>query len=253
MITVEGTELEVVWHGPEPDAAPTLVFLHEGLGSAAMWRDFPRRLADATGCGALVYSRAGHGGSSAVPPVGRAVDYLQTEAARTVPALLDGLAVRRTILVGHSDGGSIALCVRDPRVVARVVEAPHSFVEELTLESIRGAREEFERGALRERLARWHGDNVDGAFRGWNGMWLDPAFRAWSIVDRLPSTIGPLLGIQGADDPYGSPAQLAILRERCPGPVELLLLDGCSHTPHRERPEETLAAMRDFITSVFGR
>lgn len=248
-VAIAGEELETAWHGPPPDAATTLVLLHEGLGCVAMWRDFPARLAAATGCGALVYSRAGYGGSSPVPAVGRPVDYLQTEAARVVPPLLDATGVRRAILVGHSDGASIALAVRDARVVARVVVAPHTFVEELTLESIRRARDAFEHGDLRARLARYHGSNVDGAFRGWNGMWLDAAFRGWSIEDLLPSTSGPLLAIQGRDDPYGSLRQLEVLAERCPGPVERRVLDGCGHDPMRERPDETLAAMVPFIAS----
>lgn len=247
LVAVAGAELEVDWHGPGPADAPTLVFLHEGLGCAAMWRDFPAALAGEVGCGALVYSRAGYGGSSAVPAVARPVGYLADEAARALPALLDALRVERAVLVGHSDGASIALATRDRRVVARVVEAPHTFVEELTLASIRRAREDYERGDLRARLQRWHGDNVDGAFRGWNGMWLDPAFASWSVVDLLPSTTGPLLAIQGRDDPYGTLAQLDVLAARCPGPVELLVLDGCGHTPHRDRRDAVLAAMRDHI------
>jgi pimeloyl-ACP methyl ester carboxylesterase len=240
----------VAWHGPAPEAATTLVFLHEGLGCVAMWRDFPAALAAATGCGALVYSRAGYGGSSPVAPVARPVSYLVDEAVEVVPPLLDALAVRRAILVGHSDGASIALCVRDARVAARVALAPHSFVEELTLESIRGARDAFERGELRARLRRSHGDNVDGAFLGWSGMWLDPAFRGFSIVDRLPAAAGPLLAIQGRDDPYGTLAQLEVLRERCPGPVELLVLDGCGHSPQRDRRDETLAAIVSFVRGL---
>jgi pimeloyl-ACP methyl ester carboxylesterase len=245
-LPVGDATLEILWHGPDAAAAPTLVFLHEGLGCAAMWRDVPAALAGATGCGALVYSRAGYGGSSPVPPAARPTSYLVDEA-RALPALLDALRVERAILVGHSDGASIALAARDARILARVVEAPHTFVEELTLASIRRAREDYERGDLRARLARWHGDNVDGAFRGWNGMWLDPGFAAWSIVDLLPTTTGPLLAIQGRDDPYGTLAQLDVLAERCPGPVERLVLDGCGHTPHRDRRAEVLAAMRDFV------
>lgn len=254
-VSVWGHSLEYTWHGLASGAAPTLVFLHEGLGCAAMWREFPRDLAAATGCRALVYSRAGYGGSSPVPVAPRPITYLHDEAQIVLPALLDALDVRRCILVGHSDGASIALIHAatpslSARVSAVIVEAPHCFVEDISIESIARIKVTFETTDLRERLARRHGENVDCAFWGWNGMWLDPAFRSFDIVGMLPSITVPVLAIQGVEDEYGTLRQIEALSEHNAGPVERLVLRDCGHSPHKDQPEETLRAMAELVRRV---
>jgi pimeloyl-ACP methyl ester carboxylesterase len=232
---------------------PVLVFLHEGLGCAGLWRDFPDRVAAATGLGAIVYSRAGYGRSSPVA-VPRPLTYMHHEALDVLPRLLDALALDDVILVGHSDGASIALVHAggaDPhrRVRALVLEAPHVLCEALTVASIEKAREAYEQGDLRARLARWHGDNVDVAFRGWNRAWLDPAFTRWNIEEYLPGVRAPILVIQGRDDEYGTAEQYRRIEAARPG-TEVVLLDACGHAPHRDQPEATLGAMARFVSAA---
>jgi pimeloyl-ACP methyl ester carboxylesterase len=249
-----GHRLEAAWFGPPPDAAPTLVFLHEGLGSVSAWREFPAALADATGCGALVYSRRGYGTSEPVVPP-RPLTYMHDEA-ELLPDVLDACGVQDAILVGHSDGGSIAILhagapSASPRVRGLVLEAPHVFVEDVSVDSIARARAEYESGDLRARLARHHAD-VDGAFWGWNRAWLDPQFRAWNIEASLPRIRVPILVIQGADDPYGTLAQVDAVERGAGAPVRRLVLDGCGHAPHRDRPAETKTAMAEAIAEVIA-
>lgn len=255
-MTAAGRRLEYRWIGPGPQAAPTLVLLHEGLGCVSLWRDFPDRLAAATGCGALVYSRAGYGRSQAIS-LPRPLDYMQREGEAVVGPVLDALAVRSAILVGHSDGGSIALvhAATDgrSRVAGLVLMAPHVFCEEVSVRSIAAARREYETGELRARLRRHHGDNVEAAFRGWCEAWLDPDFRRWNLEGYLPRVTAPTLLIQGEDDAYGTTAQLEAIARGVAGPVETLLLPGCGHSPYRERPDETLAASARFVRAIVGR
>ena len=252
-LIADGRRLEYEWHGPGPAAAATLVFLHEGLGSVSMWRDFPARLAQATGCGALVYSRAGYGGSDPVP-LPRPLRFMHDEALRSLPELLRAAEVRDAVLVGHSDGASIALihAGAGASVVVRalVLEAPHVFVEDLTVRSIAAAAESFTAGPLRRALERHHGANVETAFWGWNRAWLDPGFRSWNLEEYLPGVRVPVLLIQGAQDEYGTPRQLDAIEKGCPGPVQRLVLEGCGHSPHRDQPERTLAAMAEFVNEV---
>ncbi len=237
-----GRRLEAVWHGPPPSEAPTLVFLHEGLGCVQLWRNYPRALATAAGCGALVYSRPGYGASCPHPPPWPP-DFMRREALETLPAVIAAAGVRKHILVGHSDGGSIALlyaaAARPPSLRGVIAEAAHVFVEDVTIASIREARNAYEDGALRRRLETYHA-RVDHAFRGWCGCWLDPGFRDWDIRPLLPGIRTPVLAIQGRDDPYGTPAQMTAIADGCRGPVETLLLDDCRHTPHRERRDAVL-------------
>lgn len=243
----------MAWHGPPPRVAPTLVFLHEGLGSVSVWRDFPARVAAATGMGAFVYSRLGYGGSDPVP-LPRPVSYMHDEALAVLPEVLDLAGIRSCVLFGESDGASIALVFagsglpQSRRVLALVLEAPHLFVEELSLKTIAAAREAYEKGALRERLARHHGANVDVAFRGWNDVWLDPAFRRWSIEESLPRVRVPSLVIQGEDDGYGTLAQVDAIERGSSGPVTRLVLPRCGHAPHRDLPDEVLSAVTAFLT-----
>ena len=253
-ISAGDRRIEVVWHGPGPEDAPTLVFLHDGIGCAATWRDFPAELARETGCGALVYSRAGYGGSDAVP-LPRPLTYLHEEGYTGLPDVLDAAGVRTAYLVGHSDGGSIALLHAStprasPRVRGLLLEAPHVFCEEATVRAIGQARSDYRNGGLRARLARYHGPNVECAFWGWNRAWLDPGFRAWNIEDCLPAVTVPVLVVQGADDPYGTLLQVDAIERRCGGTVRRCVLERCGHSPHRDRPEETLQEMAAFLREL---
>lgn len=248
-LSAGGARLESRWIGPPPEVAATLVFLHEGLGCMAMWKGFPDRVAEATGLGVLVYSRRGYGESDPVD-LPRPLRYMHEEGLEVLPEVLDAAGIRSAILVGHSDGASIALIhaggVRDPRVHGLVLMAPHVFNEELSVRSIRAAKEAYEYGGLREKLARHHGDNVDGAFWGWNGAWLDPGFLEWNIEEFLPRIAIPLLVIQGNDDQYGTVRQIHAIRDQVAGPVELLMLPDCRHSPQRDQPDATLEAIRVF-------
>lgn len=254
-IEAGGRRLEIRWIGPGPSEAPTLVFLHEGLGSVSLWRDFPDRLAAATGCGALVYSRAGYGASDPAD-LPRPVSYMHHEATDVLPEVLDRMRVQAAVLVGHSDGGSIALIhaarCGGARVRGLALEAPHVFVEELSVRSIAAAAEAYRVTDLRARLRRHHGDNVDVAFWGWNRAWLDPEFRQWNLEALLPDVRVPVLVVQGREDPYGTLAQVEAIRRQASGPVRTLILDHCGHSPHREQPEAVLAAMEGFATEVLS-
>jgi pimeloyl-ACP methyl ester carboxylesterase len=246
-IRVGPHELECALHGSP--GGPTLVFLHEGLGSVAQWRDFPERLAAACGLSAFVYSRANYGRSSATAPLPRPVRYMHDEAL-LLPEVLRVAGIDDPILIGHSDGASISiLYAADHPVRGMVLEAPHVFGEEVGFASIARAKEAYESGGLRERLAKYH-QNVDAAFYGWNGPWLDPGFRQWNLTDRLPRIAAPLLVVQGLADEYGTTAQVDAIRAGAAGKVDALLLEGCGHAPHKEKPEETLAAMQAFVRSV---
>jgi pimeloyl-ACP methyl ester carboxylesterase len=252
-LVAAGQRLEAAWHGPPPDAAPTLVFLHEGLGAVSTWRDFPARLAAATGWGALVYSRAGYGRSDAVP-LPRPLQFMHHEGLVALPAVLQAAGIREAVLVGHSDGASIALIhaggVPGTPVRGLVLEAPHVFCEDLTVRSIAAAAERYRAGDLRAALERHHGANVDVAFWGWNGAWLDPRFRAWNIEEYLPAIDVPLLLLQGEDDEYGTRRQLDAIAAGCRGRVERVLLAGCGHAPHRDQAQRSLDAMTDFIRGL---
>jgi pimeloyl-ACP methyl ester carboxylesterase len=231
--------------------APTLVFLHEGLGSVALWREFPAKLARAAGAPAVVYSRYGYGNSDRLTAP-REVDYMHREALDALPELRAALGLENVILIGHSDGASIALIHagsgRWP-VRALILEAPHVFVEEISVASIAAAREAYAATGLRRRLERYHAD-VEGAFRGWNDIWLDPRFRDWNIEEYLPGIRCPVLTIQGAEDEYGTLAQIDAIGQGVAGPFERLVLAQSKHSPHRDQEKEALAAMAGFIARV---
>lgn len=252
-MVVLGQRLETEWFGPPPAEAPTLVLLHEGLGCVAMWRGFPRALAEATGCGTLVYSRVGYGKSD---PVGlpRPLTYMEDEARTVLPALLARLELREVVLVGHSDGASIALVAAGTGVATAgvVAEAPHVFCEDVSVASVARAKDAFMAGDLRVRLGRYHGDNVDGAFWGWAGAWSDPRFRGWNIESVLPAIRVPVLVVHGEDDPYGSLRQVEAIERGCSGPVTRCVLAGVGHSPHRERAAEVLAVVVGFVRSLLG-
>jgi pimeloyl-ACP methyl ester carboxylesterase len=254
-LSIDGAALEYRLIGPRPDAAPTIVMLHEGLGSVSTWGPFPAALAEKTGTGVFVYSRAGYGRSSSVA-LPRPLDYMQREAAEVLPTLLDAIGFRRGILLGHSDGASIAAyyagSVQDHRVRALVLLAPHFFTEPEGLAEIRDVRSAYATTDLRARLARHHAD-VDVAFRGWNEAWLDPGFESFDITEALGYIRVPILVIQGLDDRYGTVRQVEVAQEECTCPVEPLLLPGCGHAPHREKPAETLAAVAGFVDRILRR
>jgi pimeloyl-ACP methyl ester carboxylesterase len=233
-----------------PGDTPALVFLHEGLGSVALWREFPARVAAATGRRAIVYSRLGHGDSDPAP-LPRTPRFMHDEALGTLPALLDRLELERPVLIGHSDGASIALihAGRAGRPLSGLVAiAPHVFVEDVSVTSIVEARRAFDETDLRERMARYHRD-AEATFRGWNDIWLEPRFRGWNIEDVLPGIACPVLVVQGAGDQYGTLAQVDAIERGVPGPVARVVLADARHAPHLEAPEETLRAVIDFIRS----
>jgi pimeloyl-ACP methyl ester carboxylesterase len=251
-LQIDGVRLEARWIGPPPESAPTLVFLHEGLGSVSLWRDFPERLAAETGCGALVYSRAGYGKSDPAP-LPRPVRFMHDEAA-ILPRILEAAGVRESILVGHSDGASIALIHAGSRPAGLrglVLEAPHVFVEPNTVESIARIGEVYRTTTdLREGLARHHGANVDVTFQGWNDVWLHPEFRAWNLEELLPKIEVPILILQGEWDEYGTWRQVEAIERQSGGPVEAIALPKCGHSPHGERPDLALRTMASFVARI---
>ncbi len=222
--------------------------MHEGLGSVGLWGDFPLRLADATGLGVFAYSRAGYGRSSpSLLP--RRVSFMHEEACETLAQVLEAIGLRRGILLGHSDGASIAAIyagsVADHRVRGLVLLAPHFFTEEFGVAEIGRMRAAYRTTDLRAKLGKWHRD-PDNAFCSWSGPWLDPEFRKWDITEELAYIRVPILIVQGADDQYGTLRQIDVAQEECYCPVEAVILERIRHTPHREAPEATMAAIVDF-------
>jgi pimeloyl-ACP methyl ester carboxylesterase len=252
-LTVAGHRLEYAWHGASPKDAATLVFLHEGLGCRDLWKTVPATLAARLNMGALVYSRAGYGRSSGIT-LPRTDNYLMPEALDVLPAVLDATGVERAVLIGHSDGGSIALITAgraaDPRVKAIVTEAAHVFVEDITLAGIRDARVAWNTTSLRDKLARWHGDNTDTAFYGWNDTWQTEAYAAWNIEDVLPGITVPSLIIQGEGDQYGTEAQVDAIVSAVSGPTTKLMVPDCGHVPHFEQPKIVHDAIAGFVKAL---
>lgn len=251
-IVIDSVKLETAWHGPQSADAPTIVMMHEGLGSVSTWRDFPQRVAQETGARVFVYSRAGYGQSAPVK-LPRPVDYLHREALDVLPKLLDAIGFRRGILLGHSDGASIAAIyagsIQDHRVRGLVLIEPHFFMEEVNLASIRKTTAEYRRGDLREKLSRHHAD-PDNAFEGWSGAWLDPGFEAFDIREELGYIRVPMLIVKGEHDPYSTIAQLHAAEDECYCPVDSLVVRGAGHVPHRDKPEETLEAVASFVNRI---
>jgi pimeloyl-ACP methyl ester carboxylesterase len=247
-VVAGGKRLEAAAFGPPPDAAPTLVMLHEGLGCVALWRDFPQKLAEATGLGVFAYSRAGYGRSDPVD-LPRPLDYMTREAEASLPIVLGAIGFQEGVLLGHSDGASIAAIYAgahaDSRLRGLVLMAPHLFTEEPGLASIAEAKRAYEEGDLKARLGKYHA-HVDSAFLGWNGAWLDPGFKAWNIEAYVERWRAPALVIQGADDQYGTLAQVRAIEARSPAPVECLILEACRHSPQFEQPRATLDAVAAF-------
>ncbi len=247
-VTVQGRCLEVQRIAGQIPNAPELVFLHEGLGSVSHWKDFPARVAATTGCPITVYSRYGSGNSDLLTEA-RAVTYMHDEGLHSLPDLLAQLHIDYPILIGHSDGASIALihAGSHDRVRGLVLLAPHVFVEDLSLASIAAARTKFETTNLPEKLARHHRDAAH-TFWGWNNIWLHSDFRSWNIEEYLPRITCPILIIQGLDDQYGTMAQVQAIARQSGGPVEILPLKECRHSPQRDQADATLAAIARFVS-----
>lgn len=250
-LNVNGVSLECVCHGPPPTEALTIVLLHEGLGCAALWRDFPQRLAEQTGLGVLVYSRQGYGQSDPVD-LPRPLDFQTREALDVLPEVLTKAGVQQCVLLGHSDGATISAIyagsVEDHRVRGLVLIAPHFFTEEMGLAEIAKARIAFSDTDLRDRMARYHSD-PEGAFRGWNDAWLDPGFKDWNVADVIDYIRVPILAIQGREDQYGTLAQIEEIESRAYCPVDTVILD-CKHAPHLEAPVETLNAVQEYCARL---
>lgn len=253
-VSAAGHRLECVWieGGRAGAASPTLVFLHEGLGSIRRWRDFPEEVARATGCRALVYDRYGYGKSEVLGEARVGVQFMHDGALNELPELLENLNIDNPVLIGHSDGASIALIHAGTYQVRGVAAmAPHVFVEEHGLKSIRNINDRFETTDLAERMGKYH-RNARKTFRLWADVWLDPEFRKWNIEEYLPRIKCPVLAIQGEDDEYGTMAQLDAIAAQAGGPCELLKLPGCGHSLHRDQPEKVLHALSDFIKKIIG-
>jgi pimeloyl-ACP methyl ester carboxylesterase len=251
-LTLGAGDLEYRMIGPSPDDAPTVVMLHEGLGSVGLWGDFPDRLQAATGFGVFAYSRAGYGASTPVA-LPRPLDYMHIEALEVLPKLLEQIGFRRGLLLGHSDGASIAAIyaggVADHRLRAVVMMSPHFVVEDISVTSIAEIKTAYETTGLKAKLARWHSD-VDSAFYGWNGAWLDPKFRAWDISEYLAYIRVPVAIVQGVNDQYGTIRQIEIAEQECYCPVEVTMIPGAGHSPYRDAPEATLDAISEFALSI---
>jgi pimeloyl-ACP methyl ester carboxylesterase len=254
----KSVRIEYQWVGTSVDERPVIVFLHEGLGSVAMWKDFPQRLCDAANCRGLIYSRPGYGQSTP-----RAADdawqpdFMHRQAFEVLPALLKALNINTEVqkpwLFGHSDGGSIALlfAAKYPNNTSgSIVLAPHILVEEVSICSIEKAKIAYKTTDLRSKLARFH-DDVDSAFWGWNDIWLNPAFRHWNLTQAIKTITGPLLAIQGLDDEYGTLEQIYGIKRVLPR-TQLLELSNCGHSPHRDRPDALIKACVAFVLSVVG-
>ena len=249
------SELEYRMIGPAPDKAPTIVMLHEGLGCVGLWGDFPEKLSAATGAGVFVYSRAGYGASSPIK-LPRPLDFMEIEALDVLPKILDAIGFKRGLLLGHSDGASIATIyaggVQDHRVRGVILIAPHFMVEDFGLASIRKTDADYRSGGtLREKLARWHKD-VDGAFIGWSDVWRDAKFRDWNISEALAYIRVPIQIVQGADDQYGTMRHIQIAQEECYCPVDVAVIAGAAHSPHREAAAITLKTIADFANRLLA-
>lgn len=251
-LAIGASKLEYRMIGPAPDQAPVIVMLHEGLGSAAQWGEFPEKLQAATETCVFAYSRAGYGASTPVR-LPRPLDYMQVEALDVLPKLLDAIGFRRGLLLGHSDGASIAAIYagahQDHRVRGIALMAPHFIVEDISVASIAAIKQAYETTELKAKLARWHRD-VDNAFYGWNGAWLDPEFRDWDISEYLAYIRVPVAIVQGVEDQYGTMRQVEIAQEECYCPADVTVIPGAGHSPHREAPKATLDAISDFANAV---
>jgi pimeloyl-ACP methyl ester carboxylesterase len=247
---VDGKRLEAVRIEPRHSHIPTIVMLHEGLGSVSHWKDFPSHLAEETGAGVFAYSRYGHGNSEPLRQP-RLPSYMHHEAKVVLPEILDKARIERPVLLGHSDGASIAILYAGlfpDSPAGLILEAPHVFVEDVTVSSIAQAKVLYSGTDLAQRLGRYHA-NVDSLFWGWTNIWLDPGFRTWNIEAFLDLIRCPVLVLQGSQDEYGTAAQIDAIRSRIPS-ASAILLENCKHAPHRDQCEATLSAIRRFLRTL---
>lgn len=251
-LTAGGKRLEYRCWGPAPDQAPSIVLLHEGLGCVALWRDFPQRLAEATGFGVMAYSRAGYGQSDAAD-LPRPLDYMTREAVDVLPGVLEAIGFQRGVLMGHSDGATIAAIyagsVEDFRVRGLVLMAPHFFTEDMGLAEIALAREAYVTGELRGRMRKYHRD-PDATFFGWNDAWLHPDFVKWNVAEVIDYLRIPVLAIQGRQDQYGTLAQIHEIEARSYAPVDVEIIEDCRHAPHLDQPQAVLDAVAEFTARL---
>lgn len=249
---VNNKVLEYACFGPNPHVAPTLVLLHEGLGCVALWKDFPKRLVAETHCGVFVYSRSGYG-QSEPSDFPRPLNYMTLEALDVLPKVLNRLSIKRGILLGHSDGASIASIyagsVNDPRVAGVILLAPHFFTEERGLKAIAETKVSYCNTSLKHKLAKYH-RNSDHTFWGWNDSWLHPDFKSWNISSVIDGIEAPVLAIQGKNDEYGTLAQLNELELRISSKYSSEVLEDCGHAPQFEKPDDTLHSIRKFVGSL---
>lgn len=252
-LTIDGNTIEVQWFGPDSENSLSLVLLHEGLGCVSMWKDFPEKLARRLNFRVMAYSRLGYGRSDPCL-LPRRLGFMHHEALDVLPKILDIAGIERCILVGHSDGGSIALIHAGgsphPSVKGVVTLAAHVFCESLTIKSIEAAKVKYLKGDLRQRLAGYHGNNTDCAFWGWNDVWLHPNFLKWNIEMYLPQIKVPVLAIQGTDDPYGTLEQVQSIQTHAGYMTRVKILADCGHAPHLEKQDDTLSAVTDFVGSL---
>lgn len=251
-LKIGDARLEYACFGSAPDVAPTLVLLHEGLGCVGLWRDFPEQLAKATGLGVLVFSRVGYGRSTTTQ-LPRPLDYMTHEAMQTVGPVLDALDIKQAVLLGHSDGATIASIyagsVSDQRIRGLVLMAPHFFTEPVGLDAIKASKHAFEAGDLMAKLAKYH-DDPNVAFFGWYDSWMHSGFVTWNVADAIDHWRIPVLAIQGRNDEYGTLDQISEIEGRIYSPLETVILDDCGHAPHLEKPDETCAAIADFCATL---
>jgi pimeloyl-ACP methyl ester carboxylesterase len=256
-LNASGKQLEYTWaHRPPVADEPVLVFLHEGLGCIAMWRDFPTQMSASLDMPGLVYSRAGYGGSDPIT-LPRPITYQEDEAKGALNEVLDTLGIRQSILIGHSDGGTIGLihagCDTEERVLGAVTMAAHVFNEQICIDGIKEVQKVWDTTDLREKLKRYHGENVDVAFHGWNDTWQRDDYWHWNVEQYLPAITCPLLVMQGIDDHYGSMKQVDAIIDGAGGAAEKLMLPNCGHNPHFDQSDMTMNAIRTFIQNqVFG-
>jgi pimeloyl-ACP methyl ester carboxylesterase len=252
-LEVFGKSLEYAIFGPSPADAPTIVMLHEGLGCVALWRDAPAQISAATGCGVLVYSRSGYGQSD-LTDLPRPLDYMTEEAVAVLPKILEAIAPKQCILLGHSDGATIAAIyagsVIDHRVRGLVLMAPHFFTEPEGLTQISLAKKEYENSGLKLKLSKYHRD-PENAFNGWNNVWLDPNFEDWNVSEVIDYLRIPILAIQGLEDEYGTEAQISELENRSYSPVDVVMLADCGHSPLEDARELTVAEITTFSESLW--
>ena len=251
-IRVNGKALEYACFGPSPRSAPTFVLLHEGLGCVALWKDFPKRLVAETQCGVFAYSRSGYGQSDPAD-LPRPSNYMTLEALEVLPKVLNRISINRGILLGHSDGASIASIyagsVKDPQVAGVIVIAPHFFAEKMGLKAIAEAKVSYSSTSLKQKLAKYH-RNSDHTFWGWHDSWMHPDFKSWNISSAIDGINVPVLAIQGKNDEYGTAAQLKEIELRISSKYSSEVLENCGHAPQFEKPEQTLRSIRKFVGSL---